>query len=75
MTVDAPAEQGTVAGGEGSGEGSIGQPLDQEIHERRRRAPTSDDLGEVDAVVEQQIGIQAGAVVVDQSCEAEASPT
>ena len=33
------------------------------------------DLGEINAVVEPQIGVQALAVLVDQAAEAEASPT
>jgi hypothetical protein len=74
VPVDAPTEMGSAAGGEGGGEAGVGEPLREGEDQRRGRAVPGDDLGEVDAVVQEQVRVEAFAVVVDQSREAEASP-
>jgi hypothetical protein len=74
MTVLTPAEMVTAARGESDREGCVGKPLNQEKDERRGGPPACNHLGEIDAVVEKQVRVEALCVLVDQSCEAEASP-
>jgi hypothetical protein len=64
----------TAAGREGDRKGGIGKPLYEEKDECRGRAPARYHVGEVDAEMEKQVRVNALSVLVDQSCEAEASP-
>lgn len=75
MSVLAPAEVLSAARREGDSQRGVGQPLHEKEDESGRGSAACDYLGEVNAVVEAQVGIQALAVVVDQAAEAEASPT
>lgn len=75
MPVLTPAEMLTAARRKGNRQAGVGEPLHKQKDERWRGAPACDYLGQVDAEVEKQVRIEALAVFVDQSCEAEASPT
>lgn len=75
MPVLTPAEMLTSARRQCDREGGVWKPLHEQKDERGRRAPARHHLGEIDAEMEKQVRVQALSVLVDQPCEAEASPT
>lgn len=75
MAVLAPAEELPSACGECDGEGGVGEPPHEEKDEGGGGALARDDVGEVNAVVQPQVWVEALPVVVDQAAEAEASPS
>lgn len=75
MPVLPPAEELPSACGERDREGGVGKPPHEKKDESGGGASARDDVGEVNAVVQPQVRVQALPVVVDQAAEAEASPS
>jgi hypothetical protein len=65
----------TAARRQSDSEGGVGKPLHKQKDERRRGPPALNYVGEIDAEVKEEIRVQPFPVVVNQPCEAEASPT
>lgn len=74
MPIQTPLEVLTPTRRECDGERVIRQPLGERQNERRGCTPTFDRVDQIHSVVEEEVGVQPFAVLVNQLCEAEASP-